>query len=101
MFINSGKVEAELDALLALAEACECRLELVNAITHETTMPEPDAIKAGFIAGVTAAGAIATGATKGVSAYARLMAALSMAGKVYLEEHLGRKAAETDGVENG
>lgn len=101
MFVTKKKVETALSELTALADACECRLELVNAVTHEAAVPEPDAIKAGFIAGVVTAAAIALGDAKGESAKTTLVAGMKLAGKVYLEEYLGRQAAEADGVDNG
>lgn len=101
MFINAKNVEAELEKLTSLADACEYRLELVNAETHETQVPEPDAIKAGFIAGIVTAGAIALGDAKGETTRTQLIAGIKLAGNVYLEEFLAHQCAECDGVDNG
>lgn len=101
MFVKTKEVKAKLDSLTAMADAFGYELKLVNGLTHEVKVPEPDAIKAGFIAGLVTAGAIALGDIKNEPTQATLIAGMKIAGKVYLEEFLAREHPESDGVDNG
>lgn len=101
MFVKTKEVKAKLDSLTAMADAFGYELKLVNWLTHEVKVPEPDAIKAGFIAGLVTAGAIALGDIKNEPTQATLIAGMKIAGKVYLEEFLAREHPESDGVDNG
>lgn len=99
MFCKSKVIE-ELQQLHGFAYDCECHLELVNGETHESMKPDPAAIKAGFIAGIVAAASIVNGTNPHKALSEQVGAAMVVAGKVYLEETLGR-GEESDVVQHG
>ena len=101
MLFDKKRIDKQIELLHSCADNYECELELVNAITGESMKPEPEAIKAGFMAGLKAAQAIVNGDTDDAAGtHGQMIAAMEYAAKCWLAERL-RDCADEDGVDNG
>lgn len=99
---KTEKISKQLETLYGLAYDTEAKIELVNAKTNETMIPAPCAIKAGFLAGLVAAGTIVDNVASGTEPHIEeaYKAAMIDAGANYVHLILA-KHSDSDEVCNG
>ncbi|WP_130811424.1 hypothetical protein [Olsenella sp. Marseille-P4559] len=84
---KSEQIAKRIETLYCLAYDTDCTVDLVNGKTHETITLDKYAIKAGFLAGLAAAGSIVDDVSAGDSTRIAecYKQAILAAGKAYVE----------------